>query len=187
MSARRPSRSPRNCRMRPTRAGLRGAVGSARRCRRPQEARSRLAGDREEAQRSRHFPLTGRSPRSGPRPPTRSARRSGCPAAWKAGSRSRRNSPPSNPHLSFRPVGIARRARNCIRPAIHVLKRDFTDGQHHRRDGQGAARADRRGHDGLQVGALGDRRRHGSRRSTCCARRASPRPPRRPAASRPRV
>ena len=38
-------------------AGLRGAFGTARRCRRSQEARARLAGDREEAQRSRHFPL----------------------------------------------------------------------------------------------------------------------------------
>ena len=51
-------------------------------------------------------------------------------------------------------------------------------------EGQGAARAHRRRHDGLQEGARGIGRRHRQGRRSGCARRAWPRPPRRPAAKR---
>ncbi len=43
---------------------LPGACWSARRCRRSQEAHGRVRRDREEAQRSRHLPLSGSSPSS---------------------------------------------------------------------------------------------------------------------------
>ena len=71
-------------------ARLRGAVGPARRRRRPQEADRRVAGDREEAQRSRHLPLLAdRRPRRRP-PRTMSAKRWACRAASAAGSPRRR-------------------------------------------------------------------------------------------------
>ena len=83
----RASRSPRRSRPRPTDgARLRGAVRSARRRRRSQEAARRVAGDREEAQRPRHLPLLAdRRPRRRRRR-TRSARKWACPAASTAGS-----------------------------------------------------------------------------------------------------
>ena len=39
--------------------------------------------------------------------------------------------------------------------------RDYSNGKYHRRDGEGPAREDRRGHDGLQGCAHRDERRHG--------------------------
>ena len=50
----------------------------------------------------------------------------------------------------------------------------------HRSDGQGPAREDRRGHDGLQGRARRDRRRHGGRRRLAAQEGPCPRPPRRP-------
>ena len=62
------------------RAGLRSAVGSAWRRRRSQEAPPRLAGDREEAQRSRHLPLLAdRGARSRRRPQDRRGGRTARP------------------------------------------------------------------------------------------------------------
>ena len=78
------------------RSRLRGALRTAWRCRRSQEARACLADDREEAQRSRHLPLLADCRASDPTRRTRSAKRSAFRAAWRAGSRSRRNCPPSS-------------------------------------------------------------------------------------------
>ena len=57
----------------------------------------------------------------------------------------------------------------------------------HRGAGQGSAREDRRGHDGLQESRSARRTATSKPRSTGCARRASPRRPRRAAASLPRA
>ena len=53
--------------------------------------------------------------------------------------------------------------------------------------GEGPARDDRRGHDGLQEGAAGNRRRHRGRHRLAARQGPRPRPPRRPTASPPRA
>ena len=72
-------------------------------------------------------------------------------------------------------------------PACPAPQRIRTNGSDHCTDGQGPARDDRRGHDGLQGGARRDRRATSMPRSIGCARRACPRPRRRPTASRPKA
>jgi hypothetical protein len=67
-----------------------------------------------------------------------------------------------------------------VRPDLR--QRGLDHGIRHQRHDQRAPRADRRGPPGLQEGAHRDRRRHGQGRSSSCARRASPTPPRRPVA-----
>ena len=73
------------------RARLRGAVRSARRRRRSQEARPTSRRRSRRSSTISAFSTTGRSPGSAPTPRTRSAKRSACPAASKAGSRRPRN------------------------------------------------------------------------------------------------
>ena len=80
----------------------------------------------------------------------------------------------------------ARRSPSAGLPISETYERT-SHGEHYRCDGEGAARQDRRRHDGLQGRPHRDRRRHRRPRSTGCARRASRRPPRRPAASPPRA
>jgi len=82
---RRPRADCRGSAARNRQPGLRGPLRPARRRRRPQEARPCLPLDREAVSTTSASSTIGRSPRSRPRPPTRSARRSDCPAAWKAG------------------------------------------------------------------------------------------------------
>ena len=81
---------PRRCRRRPagsasSRCPDRAALPTISRSSR------RIADDREEAQRSRHFPLLADRRTVDPAAPTISAKRSGCPAASKAGSPRPRN------------------------------------------------------------------------------------------------
>ena len=81
----------------------------------------------------------------------------------------------------------------AIRPCIQATPRSpgrlitEDDHGHITADGEGPAREDRRGHDGLQDRARARPTATSRPRSTGCARRASPRPPRRPAASPPRA
>ena len=80
---------------------------------------------------------------------TMSAKRSDCPAASKAGSPRQRNSRPSDAERPGRRCG----AILIVDAQEYARQRIGNNGKYHRTDGQGPPRDDRRGHDGLQVGA----------------------------------
>ena len=85
-----------------------------------------------------------------------------------------------------RPRSLAEADAEAARPPEPAFG-EANDGRDYRRPGEGPARQDRRGHDGLQEGADRDRAATSKPRSTGCARRASPPPPRSPAVSPPRA
>ena len=130
----------------------------------------RVAGDREEAQRSRHLPLLADRRARPRRRAQRSAKRSDCRAACRWLGRPGQG--------ADRRSGITRKLRPAVRPQSSAIthsagaaeaawpsrdapltgKRISTMATITAADGQGAARDDRRGHDGLQGGARRDRR-----------------------------
>ncbi len=142
---------------------------------------------------------TGSLPSSTTTPRTRSAKKSVCRAAPTPGSPRPRSSPKRNKSYAAWPGLPGRRSlpRTTISLSLTAApsgaarslqaRRTLNDGNDHSSDGQGTPRVDRRGHDGLQGGADRDQRRHAAPRRIGCARRACPRPPRRPAASLPRA
>ena len=177
------------------RSRLRAIARAARRCRRSQEAARHLAGDRKAAQRSRHLPLFAdrraqRESRAQCRRRSRSARPrrrldrqgEGTDGGVTEYARCARH------RIGTRPAAVAdfKTCDGRCMPGRHG-SRNRHDGKYHRPDGQGAARVDRRRHDGLQGRADRDQRRYDRRRRTGCARRVCPRPPRRPAASPPKA
>ena len=201
ISAPRPSRSRRNCRRRPK--------GPATRCcpvraASPTTSRSCpacLAGDREEAQRSRHLPLLAdRRARSRGRAQDRRGSRAARPHGRldRAGERTDRrvtlasHGPGRSAHSAascrrLTAIELVRRAMAKRAAARHDAKR-ITDMANitaqmvkELRERTGAGMMD------CKAALQRNQRRHGSRRSICCARRVSPRPPRRPAASPPKA
>ena len=70
-------------------------------------------------------------------------------------SRRQRRKPQSRPRTT--------KARRCAAPLGRQVRQRRRHGEYHGDDGEGPAREDRRGHDGLQGGARRDQGRHGGR------------------------